>query len=259
MGLDSGGPAEIILLGPDRPGGTVAERRTATRERYAGGWLLAKRSPNTREAYKRDIDAFFAWCDEWGFDVFTIRRPHLDGYREYLLSQHADGRAGYSASSVARKLATASSFYTYLVDEEIIQANPARKVERPQVSEGSRGRVPCRLGPLDARAATHHRTHLPAPPTISPRSVAPWPTGQPIAVTVFVTVSNSVLRYDDQPEGSAGQASWSRLRPDSSHVAGQPWPTGVTRPAVVSNPPWTPVFVWVCHKAVAESPLGHAR
>lgn len=117
---------------PPEPGsGVVSERPAVTRERYAGGWLLALRSANTRDAYRRDIHQFFAWCDELGCDVLTVRRPHLDAYREHLIGRRLVD------TTVARKLSAVASFYTYLVDEEVLPKNPARKVVRPDLPRES--------------------------------------------------------------------------------------------------------------------------
>uniref|UniRef100_UPI003F499D56 tyrosine-type recombinase/integrase n=1 Tax=Pseudonocardia sp. CA-138482 TaxID=3240023 RepID=UPI003F499D56 len=127
-------PGEIILLPPGSGSGVVSERPSARRERYAGGWLLAQRSANTREAYRRDLLQFFVWCDELGsggVDVFDVRRPHLDAYREHLIGRRLVD------TTVARKLSAVASFYTYLVDEEVLASNPARKVARPELPRDS--------------------------------------------------------------------------------------------------------------------------
>jgi integrase/recombinase XerD len=133
------GTGQIIFMPSGNPSGTVARRPSSTREQYAGWWLLSKKTTNTREAYRRDITSFFAWCDEFDFDVFTIRRPHLDGYREYLTNHRTEGRPTYTDTTVARKLSAVASFYTYLTDEapRLVPSNPARKVQRPDLPTDS--------------------------------------------------------------------------------------------------------------------------
>ena len=137
MDVPGEGSADVAQLGSEPHSGTALGRAVANRETYAGGWLLAQKSDNTRQAYRRDLVAFFAWIDEWRFDVFAMRRPHLDAYREYLTNHAVDGRPSYTPSSVARKISAIASFYTYLVDEGVMPANPARKVARPAVSDES--------------------------------------------------------------------------------------------------------------------------
>ena len=132
-------PTEIVFAGSDNRSQVVAELPEAARKSYRFGWLLSKKSNNTRSAYASDIDAFFAWCDEFQFDALAMTRPLLDAYREFLTNELSDGRPTYTRASVARKLSSIASFYTYLVDEApgLMRENPARKVARPEVSTES--------------------------------------------------------------------------------------------------------------------------
>lgn len=100
-------------------------------------WLIGCRRDNTRAAYKRDIAAFFAWCDEFGIDTLAATKPLLDGYRLFLESGAA-GRA-YAESSIARKLSTVSSYYRHAAIHfhHVMPANPMTHVERPDVANES--------------------------------------------------------------------------------------------------------------------------
>jgi site-specific recombinase XerD len=100
-------------------------------ERSAGGWLLGFGSPHTRAAYRRDLTDWLAFCQAQAVDPRTARRGHVDAFTRSL---EASGRA---PATVARKLAALSSWYRWLVDEDVIAANPVERVRRPRVPEDS--------------------------------------------------------------------------------------------------------------------------
>lgn len=142
-------PTELVPFGPSSAtSGALAQRQPDVRDRLVAAWLLSKRSANTRDAYRRDVLAFFGWVDEWSgqlgtADVFTLQRYHLDAYREWLTTgEHLTryhGRRSYSASTIARKLTVISSFYDYVVEEapHLVPTNPMRRVVRPEVPTDS--------------------------------------------------------------------------------------------------------------------------
>ncbi len=117
--------------------GQLATTANAPRDTICGAWLLAQRRDHTITAYRCDITAFFAWCDEFDLDALTLHRTHLDGYRRFL-ETGAAGRS-YAPSSVARKLSSISSFYGYATQEfdHLVSRNPMDRVERPEVSDQS--------------------------------------------------------------------------------------------------------------------------
>ncbi|MFI6290436.1 hypothetical protein ACIBEJ_02570 [Nonomuraea sp. NPDC050790] len=41
-------------------------------------WLRSYDSPNTREAYERNIRRWFRFCTETGLDPLEARKPHGD-------------------------------------------------------------------------------------------------------------------------------------------------------------------------------------
>lgn len=111
--------------------------------RWAMLWLAGKHSRNTCEAYHRDITAFFAWCSEVGIDPLMARRPQIDLFRRHLEAPRVS-RAGktlppYAPTTVARKLTSVSAYYTYVVQQapHLLEANPARHVDRPDISDES--------------------------------------------------------------------------------------------------------------------------
>src|SRR4051812_48235545 len=74
------------------------------------GWLLAKRSPLTREAYLRDLRGWLAFCADHGVEPLAARLRHADAYGRWL-TERAEPPP-LSDASAARKMAAASSWYT---------------------------------------------------------------------------------------------------------------------------------------------------
>lgn len=104
------------------------DRRTA---RLAADWLAAQSSDNTRAAYRSDLDAFVAWCEQERTDPLAATPADLDRYRDDRL------RAGASAATVTRRLAGLASFFRYAAEAGALGENPADGVDRP-VSDGAR-------------------------------------------------------------------------------------------------------------------------
>lgn len=102
---------------------TNAERHAA----IAGAWLMSLSSEHTRRAYRGDLLGLFAFFDAGDLDALDAERRHIDAYRLTLTG---------AASTVARKLAAASSFYSYAAAEGAMPADeshPVRRVVRPRV------------------------------------------------------------------------------------------------------------------------------
>lgn len=99
-----------------------AERHAA----LAGAWLMSLGSEHTRRAYRGDILGLFAFLDAGDLDALDAERRHIDAYRLTLTG---------APSTVARKLAAASSFYSYASAEpgSTIDSHPVRRVVRPRV------------------------------------------------------------------------------------------------------------------------------
>lgn len=103
-----------------------------SREEWRDRWLASKRSLGTRDTYGRGIACWFAYCDRAGVDVWHAEPHHVDDYRNRLTG---------SPATVARQLATVSSFYRLVLRRgrpSPIVANPAADVERPRVDTASR-------------------------------------------------------------------------------------------------------------------------
>lgn len=116
----------VLLSSAARTGHTVAALISA----WLGSFTA---SADTRAAYTRDLREYVAWCARRGLDPLTVRLPEVQMYATELAvaPNPRTGRA-YAASTSARKLAAVSSWYTFLVRADAIDANPARDVSRPR-------------------------------------------------------------------------------------------------------------------------------
>lgn len=131
--------------------------------------FLARYSGRTLDAYRYDLRNLFQWAADHGLPVLEATRAHLELYRS---SMEERGRA---ASTIDRRLSTASGFYRFAHIDGRIGSNPAQYLRRPQVHSSERrgldrdeiGRFlfaaerfrprPCRVGcaPRAERTACH--------------------------------------------------------------------------------------------------------
>jgi site-specific recombinase XerD len=110
--------------------------------RSVAAWLLGYSSENTRTAYARDLEAWISFCDDIGIDPLEATRPHVDAWARQM---ERDGRA---TTTVSRRLAALSSWYSWLVDEGVLlTSSPCERVRRPRVSDES-----STLGPTQEEA-----------------------------------------------------------------------------------------------------------
>ncbi len=96
-------------------------------------WLLSYDSKNTRDAYRLEIERWFSFCGEISLDPLKARKSHGDVYKRWL-ELHA-GKP-IPPKTMQRRISAVSSWYEYLADEEIIEANRFKRTRRPKVSRG---------------------------------------------------------------------------------------------------------------------------
>ncbi len=102
---------------------------------FTEAWLNNRRlSANTREAYRRDVNGYLAWCAEHGVEPLRARFTHVNEYGRWLESC-VDPRTGrtLAPTTVARKLSGLSSWYEFLHKLEVIPVNPVTGADRPSV------------------------------------------------------------------------------------------------------------------------------
>ena len=76
------------------------------------------RNPNTRRTYLRACTHFFAWCDERGQTMATIRPNNVASYTEARQQTH-------SAPDVKQPLAAIRMLFDWLVIRQGVPINPA--------------------------------------------------------------------------------------------------------------------------------------
>ncbi|OJF14571.1 hypothetical protein BG844_09465 [Couchioplanes caeruleus subsp. caeruleus] len=103
--------------------------------RLTAAWLLEAESVHTEKAHDRDLATFLHWCDRERLDPLTARPTDLAQYRVWRELQGPAGRTA-KAATVARALASVSSWYTHLVvnTDGQVARNPAAGLKRPRVS-----------------------------------------------------------------------------------------------------------------------------
>lgn len=96
-------------------------------------WCQSKRSQLTRDAYRKDIDRWFDYCAERDWHPLEVRSGHVNTWLDHM-RRGDDTRRPNRERTVARRLSAVSSFYKYLVAEELITRNPVNdNVSRPGV------------------------------------------------------------------------------------------------------------------------------
>jgi site-specific recombinase XerD len=93
--------------------------------RYIDFFTANIRNPNTRRAYARACQTFFAWCDERGLSLDTIRPYDVATYIETRCLTH-------SAPDVKQQLAAVRMLFNWLVTGQIVSHNPAAAVRGPK-------------------------------------------------------------------------------------------------------------------------------
>jgi integrase/recombinase XerD len=105
---------------------------------FTEAWLANRRfSEHTREAYRRDIHQWLAWCAENGLDPLGVTFLHVNAWARALEepAQDETGRRpkALAPTSVKRKMSAVSSWYAFIVKLGKLPANPAAVADRPRV------------------------------------------------------------------------------------------------------------------------------
>jgi integrase/recombinase XerD len=117
-------------------GGELAELAAAYD--FTEAWLANRRfSEHTREAYRRDIHQWLTWCAGNSLDPLDVTFLHVNAWARALEEPAQDEtgrrRKGLAPTSVKRKMAAVSSWYTFIVKLGKLPANPAAAADRPRV------------------------------------------------------------------------------------------------------------------------------
>ena len=86
-------------------------------------------SPHTISSYRRDLDSFFTFLKEKNDSWEEVQDHHVRGF----VAQ--ERRRGLSARSIQRALSSIRSFFNYLLDEEVVETNPAANISSPKSAQ----------------------------------------------------------------------------------------------------------------------------
>jgi len=117
-------------------------------------------SPNTVDAYRRDLDQFFSFCLRSGKDEVDHRVV-----REFLASLVSRGSC---RSTVARKLSSLRSLYRFMEDHSGLSGNPMTAVKSPRLPR----HLPRPLTQSQAKLALDHRPGGSSSPELDCRNLA---------------------------------------------------------------------------------------
>jgi len=83
---------------------------------------------NTRNAYARDVRAFFACCERRGLtELAGIEPVHVAAYCEHLKKE-------YATQTVKRHLSAIRELFDWFVEGHVMESNPASSVKGPRYS-----------------------------------------------------------------------------------------------------------------------------
>jgi site-specific recombinase XerD len=88
-------------------------------------WLAVERglSAATLEAYERDVSQFIAWANSQFINPLLLTEQAVESFVSQLL------RKGLSRSSIARVSSSLRGYYSFLVEEKVVEDNPFRKMK----------------------------------------------------------------------------------------------------------------------------------
>jgi len=124
--------------------------KTQIVEHY-GGWLSGQLAESTRRLYRSDIEDFFDGSPT-AEKILALSDDDLKLWRNQTIRSGPDDMDGLEASTINRKLAALSSFYSYLQAKGVVPNNPAspKLVRRPRLDEWEPqlGLVPAEMSAL---------------------------------------------------------------------------------------------------------------
>lgn len=117
------------------------------------GWLSGQLTESTRRLYRGDLEDFFGGPPTVE-KILSLTDDELKVWRNSVVRTSPKDLDGLEASTVNRKLASLSSFYSYLHAKGLIARNPAspKLVRRPKLAEWQPqlGLVPAEMASLIA-------------------------------------------------------------------------------------------------------------
>lgn len=98
---------------------------------FAKAWIAGYRSPRTRDSYTIGIRMWFDWCAVNRSDPLRVARAHVDLWLRQLEA------AGKAARTINLRLTTLSSFYAYLIDQDVLAKSPTKGIKHLPIDKRS--------------------------------------------------------------------------------------------------------------------------
>jgi site-specific recombinase XerD len=121
---------------------------TALQLAVTEAWLSSRIAPNTRAAYRTDLETFRRWCAGRGSIPLRADATTMVAF------QAARVAAGDSASTLRRRWSSLSSFYEFARQRNATVGNPVLEIVRPKATVGD----PSPTVALSADAVAAYRT-----------------------------------------------------------------------------------------------------
>lgn len=83
-------------------------------------------SPNTIDAYQRDLDKFLIFLRDEGLDVLTVKLEDMHAFSSLMMD------VGINPTSLSRILSGVRSFYHFLLLEDVISVDPTELLDFPK-------------------------------------------------------------------------------------------------------------------------------
>jgi integrase/recombinase XerD len=93
-------------------------------------WLETRRSPNTRDAYRRAIRLWFSYCERTGMDPLEMSVRHAELYARWMV-ETADKPP--TPKTIAQRMSAVSAWYKYLIKNDAVRFNPFAEADRPDI------------------------------------------------------------------------------------------------------------------------------
>lgn len=89
-------------------------------------FIMELDSIGSRAEYKRGLSEFITYLRlEFSINELVTSREHINAYKNYLLHNKKNGK-----STINKKLAVVSSYFTYLISKKVLENNPCEFIRR---------------------------------------------------------------------------------------------------------------------------------
>ncbi len=165
-------------------------------------------SVNTISAYKNDLGQFMGFLgsrDGGALDVSQVTSEIVLAYVEDL--QH--GPNAYAPSTVARKIAAVKSFFHSLLEQNLIAADPAARLNSPKVKK----HIPKTISQADMERLLAAPGHSGGPKSLRDRALLEVLYATGMRVTEVVNLDLSDVDWDKRTVSCPGKADKRRYIP----------------------------------------------